>query len=54
MDQLSHEDLKSVDDRLANDFSFDFEKSVELRTAKGGTSRSSVKEQIKVLKSMVS
>ena len=53
MDKLSHENLQSVDKRLGSDFIFDYEKSVELRTAKGGTSRSSVREQIQVLKSML-
>lgn len=50
MDKLSHDDLQSVDKRLGSDFIFDFEKSVELRTAKGGTSKSSVREQIQALK----
>jgi hypothetical protein len=37
MDVLSHADLQSVDKRLGSDFIFDYEKSVEMRTAKGGT-----------------
>ena len=37
MDQLSHADLQSVDKRLGSDFIFDYEKSVETRTASGGT-----------------
>ena len=53
MDQLSHEDLQSVDTRLGSDFAFDYEKSVEMRTAKGGTSKSSIIEQIKILKRIV-
>ncbi len=53
MDKLSYEDLQSVDKRLGSDFIFDYEKSVEMRTAKGGTSKSSVMEQIQVLKSML-
>ncbi|KAK3166956.1 hypothetical protein OEA41_010081 [Lepraria neglecta] len=53
MDQLSHGDLQSVDKRLGSDFIFDYEKSVEMRTAKGGTSKSSVQEQIAVLKKML-
>ena len=53
MDQLSHADLQSVDKRLGTDFVFDYEKSVEMRTAKGGTSKSSVREQIQVLKGML-
>lgn len=53
MDKLSHKDLQSVDKRFGTDFVFDFEKSVELRTAKGGTSKSSVREQIQVLKGLL-
>lgn len=53
MDKLSHEDLQGVDGRFGEDFEFDFEKSVELRSAKGGTSKASVREQIELLKSMV-
>ena len=53
MDKLSHEDLQGVDKRLGSDFVFDYEKSVETRTAKGGTSKSSVREQIQYLKGMV-
>ena len=41
MDKLSHAELQSVDKRLGSDFVFDFEKSVEMRTAKGGTVRAS-------------
>lgn len=37
MDQLSQQDLQSVDYRLGPDFIFDHRKSVELRSAKGGT-----------------
>lgn len=53
MDKLSHKDLQSVDKRFGSDFVFDFEKSVELRTAKGGTSNTSVREQIQVLKGVL-
>jgi len=53
VDKLSHSDLQSVDERLGSDFIFDFEKSVEMRTAKGGTSKSSVREQIRLLKGML-
>lgn len=42
MDKLTHEDLQSVDKRLGSDFIFDYEKSVEMRTAKGGTVSSSL------------
>ena len=54
MDELLHADLQSVDKRLGSDFIFDYEKSVEMRSAKGGTSKSAVREQIGVLKSMLS
>ncbi|ORY64490.1 argininosuccinate lyase [Pseudomassariella vexata] len=55
MDQLTFEQLKSVDARFEQDISdsFDYEKSVEMRSAKGGTSKESVLEQIKVLKQML-
>ena len=53
MDKLSHEDFQGVDGRLGEDFEFDYETSVELRSAKGGTSKASVREQIELLKSMV-
>ena len=54
MDKLNHQDLRSIDPRLGNDFEFDFENSVELRSAAGGTSKASVSEQIQWLKSEVS
>ncbi|KAL6718815.1 argininosuccinate lyase [Lecanora helva] len=53
MNALSHEDLQSVDERLGSDFEFDYQKSVEMRSATGGTSLSSVREQIQVLSRMV-
>ncbi|KAL9130619.1 MAG: hypothetical protein Q9217_001233 [Psora testacea] len=53
IDQLSYEDLRAIDSRLGSDFVFDHEKSVELKTAKGGTSKSSVREQIQLLKGMI-
>ena len=37
MDKLSHSDLQRVDSRLGSDFIFDYEKSVEMREATGGT-----------------
>lgn len=56
MDKLSFEQLKGVDGRFEQDIlqSFDYKKSVEMRSAKGGTSRSSVKEQIEVLRTIIS
>ena len=53
MDELTHDQLRSVDERLGSDFQFDYEQSVELRCASGGTSRSSVQEQIDTLKELV-
>ncbi|EDO01487.1 hypothetical protein SS1G_03962 [Sclerotinia sclerotiorum 1980 UF-70] len=55
MDQLTYDQLKSIDSRFKEDVSecFDYEKSVEARQAAGGTSKSSVEEQIKVLKSIL-
>lgn len=52
MDTLSLEQLQAIDSRFGPDIieSFDYEKSVEMRSAKGGTSKSSVLEQIAVLK----
>lgn len=56
MDKLSYEQLKAVDSRFETDIveSFDYQKSVEMRSAKGGTSESSVKFQIVVLRGMLS
>ena len=55
MDKLTFEQLKGVDGRFEKDImeSFDYQKSVEMRSAKGGTSLSSVKEQIEVLRKML-
>ncbi|KAK1773998.1 L-Aspartase-like protein [Copromyces sp. CBS 386.78] len=55
MDKLSYEQLKGIDARFEEDISkvFDYEKSVEMRSAKGGTSKACVLEQIQVLKSML-
>jgi argininosuccinate lyase len=52
MDKLTYEQLKGIDSRFEEDIveSFDYQKSVEMRHAKGGTSASSVREQIDVLK----
>jgi len=56
MNELSYEQLKGVDSRFEKDIaeSFDYEKSVEMRSAKGGTSKQCVLEQVKVLKAMLS
>lgn len=55
MDKLSFEQLKSIDDRFEPDIkdSFNFEQSVEMRSAKGGTSKACVEEQIKVLRQTI-
>ncbi|EEY14995.1 argininosuccinate lyase [Verticillium alfalfae VaMs.102] len=52
MNELSLEQLQAIDSRFGEDVAqtFDYERSVEMRSVKGGTSRSSVLEQIKVLK----
>ncbi|KAK5171342.1 argininosuccinate lyase [Saxophila tyrrhenica] len=52
MDQLSFEQLEGVDKRFEKDVLkvFDYQKSVEMRSAKGGTSRSAVMEQIEAVK----
>ena len=55
MDELSYEQLRGIDKRFEKDVvtCFDYEKSVEMRKAKGGTSKSSVLEQISVLKDLL-
>lgn len=52
MDTLTFEQLQSVDKRFEKDVLsvFDYQKSVEMRSAKGGTSRSAVMEQIEAIK----
>lgn len=52
MDSLSYEQLKGVDGRFEKDVLevFDYQKSVEMRSAKGGTSKSAVLEQIEAIK----
>ncbi|KAF2147365.1 uncharacterized protein K452DRAFT_217430 [Aplosporella prunicola CBS 121167] len=55
MDKLSFEQLQGIDARFEPDIveSFDYEKSVEMRSAIGGTSRSAVEQQIAVMKQML-
>lgn len=55
MDKLSYEQLKGVDARFDPDIvdSFDYQKSVEMRSATGGTSKAAVLEQIEVVKKML-
>lgn len=55
MDQLTREQLRSVDPRFGDDVldCFDHERSVETRTVKGGTSRASVLAQIELIVEML-
>ena len=55
MDEFTFDQMKEIDQRFKEDIAdaFDYETSVERRSAKGGTSRSSVLEQIAVLKTML-
>ncbi|KAI0393569.1 argininosuccinate lyase [Xylariaceae sp. FL0594] len=55
MNELSYEQLKSVDARFERDIAeyFDYDRSVEMRSARGGTSKSCVLEQVKVLRQML-
>ncbi|KAK3670494.1 argininosuccinate lyase [Recurvomyces mirabilis] len=52
MDQLSFEELQGVDRRFEKNIIevFDYSKSVEMRSAKGGTSKKAVLEQIEAVK----
>ncbi len=54
-DKLSYEQLRSVDGRFEPDVKecLDYERAVELKSSQGGTSKSSVREQIAVLKQML-
>ena len=55
MDELSVQQIQSVDERFDDDVikCFNYERSVEMRSAKGGTSKASVLEQIAVLKDLL-
>ncbi|KAI0025176.1 argininosuccinate lyase [Xylariomycetidae sp. FL0641] len=55
MNRLSYDQLRGVDPRFGPDIAdyFDYERSVEMRSAKGGTSKDSVLEQIEVLRKML-
>jgi argininosuccinate lyase len=52
MDKLTVEQLQGVDKRFGNDVLevFNYERSVEMKSAIGGTSMSAVEEQIEILK----
>ena len=56
MDKLSFQQLQGVDNRFEKDVLsvFDYQKSVEMRSAKGGTSKSAVMEQIEAIKKTLS
>jgi len=55
MDQLSKTQLQEVDGRFGDDVleCFNYERSVEYRTSKGGTSKAMVEEQIEVINAML-
>ncbi|KAF1983027.1 argininosuccinate lyase [Aulographum hederae CBS 113979] len=55
MDKLSFEQLRGVDGRFEEDImeTWDYQRSVELKAAKGGTSKAAVLEQVEVLKGML-
>lgn len=55
MNELSLEQLQAIDGRFKEDVmdTFNYETSIEMRSAKGGTSRARVLEQVKVLKGML-
>lgn len=55
MNELSYEQMRGVDERFEEDIkeTFDYVKSVEMRSARGGTSKTSVLEQVEVLKGML-
>jgi argininosuccinate lyase len=55
MDKLTLEQLQAIDSRFTADIAeaFEYETSVEAKSSQGGTSRSSVLEQIQVLRAML-
>ncbi|KAL9622412.1 MAG: hypothetical protein Q9160_003256 [Pyrenula sp. 1 TL-2023] len=55
MDKLSISEFQTVDPRFGDDVLsvFDYERSVELKDATGGTSRRAVREQLEVLEGML-
>ncbi|KAK7403698.1 hypothetical protein QQX98_010542 [Neonectria punicea] len=55
MNELSYETLKGIDERFEEDIAevFNYEASVESRTAKGGASKAAVLEQIEVIRKML-
>lgn len=55
MNELSYETLKAIDERFEKDIAdvFNYEASVESRTAKGGASKAAVIEQIEVIRKII-
>ena len=55
MDKLTFKELQEVDERFEEDVMqcWDNERAVEMKSAKGGTSRKAVMEQIEILKGML-
>ncbi|UKZ79307.1 hypothetical protein TrVFT333_007057 [Trichoderma virens FT-333] len=55
MDTLTLEQLQAIDSRFTADIveAFEYETSIEAKSSKGGTSRSSVLEQIQILRAML-
>ena len=55
MDELDVSQLRKVDERLEDDVvtCLDYERAVELKDAIGGTSKSAVREQIRVLRELL-
>ncbi|RMJ01678.1 hypothetical protein CDV36_015631 [Fusarium kuroshium] len=55
MNEFSCEQIKAIDERFEEDIAdvFNYETSVESRSAKGGTSKATVLEQIEVLRKML-
>jgi len=52
---LTYEQLRGIDSRFEEDIveCFDYQKSVEMRSTKGGTSKSSVLEQIQEMRKII-
>ncbi|KAM5345619.1 hypothetical protein ACJ41O_011480 [Fusarium nematophilum] len=55
MNEFSYEQIKAIDERFEEDIAdaFNYEASIESRSAKGGTSKATVLEQIEVLRKML-
>ena len=55
MDKLTFEQMQKVDRRFGKDVLevFDYQRSVEMKSATGGTSREAVMEQIRLLRESI-